>query len=298
MAPEPTERRTVRIRQPAGVDAAGGIVGREVSVGASETGEPRDTDASPVGTAAANPSEAPAIRARGLRRDFDGRTILDGIDLEVQTGEFVAVIGPSGCGKTTLLGLLAGLLTPTAGSVEVTAAPLAYVFQEPALMPWRSVAGNAGLLAEVGGVPPAERGRRVDEALALVGLGEVADALPHTLSGGMQMRLSLARALVTEPALLLADEPFGALDEITRTRLDVELTALARARGLTTVMVTHSVDEAVLVADRVVVLGGRPGRVVATVDVPLGADRGPHTRFDPRAAGITAELLDLLESAA
>ncbi len=238
-----------------------------------------------------------AIRARGLGRQFDGRPVLDGIDLDVSTGEIVAVVGPSGCGKTTLLGLLAGLLAPTTGTIEVTAGPLAYVFQEPALMPWRTVAGNAGLLAEVAGVPAPERRRRVTNALALVGLDEVADALPHTLSGGMQMRASLARALATDPALLLADEPFGALDEITRTRLDVELARLARKRGLTVLMVTHSVDEAVVVADRVVVLGGHPGRVVATVAVPLGPERDAQTRFTPQAIDLAAHVVDLLEGA-
>lgn len=265
-------------------DTLGGIVAGEVSVGASRTGEP------------AHPGDV-AIRARGLRREFDGRPALDAVDLDIAAGEVVSVVGPSGCGKTTLLGLLAGLLTPTAGTVEVTAAPLAYVFQEPALMPWRTVAGNAGVLAEVAGVPAIERQRRVSDALTLVGLDHVADALPHTLSGGMQMRTSLARALATEPAVLLADEPFGALDEITRTRLDVELAQLARRRGLTTVMVTHSVDEAVLVADRIVVLGGHPGRIVATVEVDLGPERSSHTRFDPRAIDLAAHVVELLEAA-
>ena len=237
-----------------------------------------------------------AIGVRGLGREFDGRPVLDGIDLDVAAGEFLSVVGPSGCGKTTLLSLLAGLLAPTTGTIEVSAAPLAYVFQEPALMPWRSVAGNVGVLAEVAGVPAPERQQRVGDALTLVGLDQVADALPHTLSGGMQMRTSLARALATDPAVLLADEPFGALDEITRIRLDVELAHLARQRGLTTVMVTHSVDEAVLVADRVVVLGGQPGRIVATVEVALGSERSSHTRFDRRAIDLAAHVVDLLEA--
>ena len=267
----------------------GGIVAGEVSVGASRTGEP--------GTVAAGTQRRPVVRTLGLGRTFDARPVLEAVDLEVVAGEFVAVIGPSGCGKTTLLGLLAGLLAPTTGTVEIGVSPVSYVFQEPALMPWRSVADNAGVLAEVAGVPEPERRRRIADALKLVGLDDVADALPHTLSGGMQMRTSLARALVTEPALLLADEPFGALDELTRSRLDVELASLARRQGITTVMVTHSIDEAVLVADRVVVLGGRPGRVVADVAIPLGPDRTTHTRFDPQATELSAHLLELLEAA-
>lgn len=270
----------------------GGIVAGEVSVGDSETNMPGTP-----GAATEGPVGSPVVRARDLRRDFDGRAVLDHLDLDVGAGEFLSIIGPSGCGKTTLLGLIAGLLAPTAGTVEVRATPLAYVFQEPALMPWRTVAQNAALLAEVSDVPRAQCDDRVEEALALVGLGEVADALPHTLSGGMQMRTSLARALVTRPALLLADEPFGALDAMTRTRLDAELAALSRRQGLTTVMVTHAIDEAVMVSDRVVVLGGAPATVVASVEIPLGDDRGPHTRFDPVAIRLTAELLDALEVA-
>jgi len=237
------------------------------------------------------------VRARGVGRDFDGVAVLEGVDLDVAAGEFVSVLGPSGCGKTTLLGLLAGLLTPTTGAIEINVAPLAYVFQEPALMPWRDVAGNVGLLAEVAGVPAAERDRRVADALELVGLAGVAHALPHTLSGGMQMRASLARALATEPALLLADEPFASLDEITRTRLDAELTRLVRHRNLATVMVTHSVDEAIAVSDRIVVLGGAPGRVVASVNVPDDIDRGPRARLDPRGNELAAHLVELLGAA-
>lgn len=275
-------------------DTPGGNVAGEVSVGESRTGE---AGVGEPGAVVAGAHRAPAIRAVGLGRTFDTRPALEAVDLEVVAGEVVAVLGPSGCGKTTLLSLLAGLLAPTTGTIEVGVAPVAYVFQEPALMPWRNVADNAGVLAEVGGVPEPERRRRVAETLKLVGLDDVAHALPHTLSGGMQMRASLARALVTEPALLLADEPFGALDEITRSRLDIELASLARRQGITTVMVTHSIDEAVLVADRVVVLGGRPGRVVADVAVPLGSDRTTHTRFDPQATELTAHLLELLEAA-
>ena len=239
-----------------------------------------------------------SVSLRDVSKRFapDGPSVLEDVCLDVRPGEFVSLVGASGCGKSTLLNLIVGLDKPTSGSIE-TAGASTLMFQEPALMPWRSVADNAGVLAEVAGVPEPERRRRIADALKLVGLDDVADALPHTLSGGMQMRTSLARALVTQPALLLADEPFGALDELTRGRLDVELASLARQQGISTVMVTHSIDEAVLVADRVVVLGGRPGRVVADVAIPLGPDRTTHTRFDPQATELSAHLLALLEAA-
>ena len=233
-----------------------------------------------------------------------GADILAGIDLSVAAGEFVAFVGASGCGKTTLLRLVAGLLPPRAGSVRVDGRPpaqargqTAFVFQEPALLPWRTVAANVGLFPELAGVPARERAPLVAARLALVGLADAAAKYPHELSGGMRMRVSLARALVSDPRLLLLDEPFGALDEITRQRLGGELLRLRAAGGWTALYVTHSAAEAVFLADRVVVLGGRPGQIVGEVAAGLGSPREGSLRTDPAFIAATGEVTRLLEHA-
>ena len=207
-----------------------------------------------------------ALQIKDLVKQFaTGKPAVDGVSFDVPAGEIVVLLGPSGCGKSTLLKLVAGMLQPSRGTVRrpglLQAADLTFVFQEPTLMPWAKVQANVRLPLDLAGVPRPEADARVTEALHGVGLSGFAMHRPRELSGGMQMRVSIARALVTRPKLLLMDEPFGALDDITRHRLDTELLTLARAHQLTVLFVTHSISEAVYLSDRVVVMAARPGRV-------------------------------------
>ena len=211
-----------------------------------------------------------AVRLRGATKTYDnGVTALGPFDLDVARGEFVSLLGPSGCGKSTALRLIAGLAVPSAGTVNVShqashAArrhPIGFVFQEPTLMPWASVRDNVRLPLKLSHAINKDTDLRIDEALAQVGLAEFAGAFPRELSGGMKMRVSLARALVTDPDILLMDEPFAALDEITRFRLNNDLLDLWRKLKMTVVFVTHSVFESVYLSQRVVVMTSRPGRI-------------------------------------
>ncbi len=211
----------------------------------------------------------------------DGTHALTPIDLTVAPGEFVAIVGPSGCGKSTLLKLASGLLAPTSGRIVVDQDHLGYVFQDPTLLPWRTVLGNVELLAELHGFGKEERRKLAESAIGLVGLAGFEGHHPARLSGGMKMRTSLARSLTLDPGVFLFDEPFGALDEISRGRLNDELCRLFAARRFAGVFVTHSVQEAVYLSTRVVVMSARPGRIVATFDVPLPMPRDPDMRFDP-----------------
>ena len=221
---------------------------------------------------------APVVTISGAEKIYpNGTRALAPVDLDIGRGEFVTLLGPSGCGKTTLLNLIAGLAAPSAGTLRwwggdfaATGVPgrrLGFVFQAPTLMPWARIEANVRLPLDLAGVPRAAATRDAEAALAQVGLAEFARHFPRELSGGMQMRASIARALVTTPDLLLMDEPFGALDEFTRQRLDAELATLWAARGLTVVFVTHSVYEAVFLSTRVAVMGPRPGRVIADVAI-------------------------------
>jgi NitT/TauT family transport system ATP-binding protein len=227
------------------------------------------------------------LRLTGVGKRFrNGTEALSGIDLEVAAGEFVSLLGPSGCGKSTLLRLVAGLDPPSTGSLEraVTPGPsghVGFVFQDPTLMPWATAVDNAALPLRLAGVTADHARARAREALRRVGLGGFEGAWPRELSGGMRMRVSLARALVTEPRLLLLDEPFAALDEITRLRLNEDLRELWAEGGLTVLFVTHSVFESAWLSNRVVVLRPRPGRVHADVAVELPAARGPELRTTP-----------------
>jgi len=214
---------------------------------------------------------------RGVDKIFaNGTTALAGLNLDVCDGEFLSLLGPSGCGKSTVLRLLAGLTGATHGSIQWRdeRPALGFVFQEPTLMPWSSVAANVWLPLRLAGVSRAQAQPRIDEALERVGLAGFADAYPRELSGGMKMRVSIARALVMRPQVLLMDEPFAALDEITRAKLNDDLVALKCALGATVVFVTHSVYESVSLSTRIVVMAARPGRVVAEIciDAPLPRD--------------------------
>jgi NitT/TauT family transport system ATP-binding protein len=217
-----------------------------------------------------------AVSLRGVTKAYDnGVMALGPIDLAVRKGEFVALLGPSGCGKSTALRLIAGLGAASSGTVRVARPDgevlpghgIGFVFQEPTLMPWTSVCENVRLPLRLAGVPKAEGRARAEAALHSVGLGEFVDAFPRELSGGMKMRVSLARALVTDPDILLMDEPFAALDEITRFRLNNDLLTLWRDLRKTVIFVTHSVFESVYLAQRVVVMTARPGRIQADIRI-------------------------------
>lgn len=228
---------------------------------------------------------------------FDGDVVaVESIDLSITPGEFVAILGPSGSGKSTLLRMIAGLDRPTSGSVAVSpSARVAYVFQDAHLLPWRNVLRNVELPLELSGESKSERLDRAIEAIARVGLSDAITRYPAQLSGGMRMRVSLARALVTDPELLLLDEPFAALDEITRQHLDDQLRALWTQRRMTVLFVTHSIIEAAFLADRAIVLTRRPARVVIDHPLDLPAERTPALRTDAHFAREMRVLFDALQ---
>jgi len=247
----------------------------------------------------------PAVEILSAEKIYpNGTRALASVDLTIGEGEFVTLLGPSGCGKSTLLRIVAGLLTPSEGRILLWRKPvsqfessghrLGFVFQEATLMPWASVLRNVRLPLDLAGVARAQSEPRVRAALAMVGLERFADSLPRELSGGMQMRVSIARSLVTEPTLLLMDEPFGALDEITRNRLDSDLLQLWQARGLTVIFVTHSIFEAVFLSNRVVVMAARPGRIVQDVHIDEPYPRDPDFRVSQRFALHAKRLQDCL----
>jgi NitT/TauT family transport system ATP-binding protein len=219
-----------------------------------------------------------------------GTTALRDIELAIQPGEFVTVVGPSGCGKSTLLRLASGLETASAGEVRVETDRIGYVFQDATLLPWRTVRRNVELLAEIAGVPNAVRAQRAAEAIDLVGLTGFENQYPRALSGGMRMRASLARSLVRDPQLFLFDEPFGALDEITRERLNDELSGIFAQQRFTGLFITHSVPEAVYLGTRVIVMSGRPGSIRADIRIPEQHPRDPDFRFSKVFAEITSEV--------
>jgi NitT/TauT family transport system ATP-binding protein len=229
----------------------------------------------------------PLVSLRGVGKTFPSGTVaLSGLDLTVHAGEFLSLLGPSGCGKSTALRIIAGLTEPTAGAVEWQAGAaaesgsrLGFVFQEPTLMPWTDVFSNVLLPLQLKGATGAAAVKRVDAALERVGLEKFRDAYPRELSGGMRMRVSIARALVTEPELLLMDEPFAALDEITRFKLNDDLLQMSQSLRTTILFVTHSVFESVYLSNRVVVMAARPGRVFAKLsfDAPAQRDQAFRT---------------------
>ncbi len=238
---------------------------------------------------------APVVALSGVSKVFEtgrGRTnALEGINLGIEPGEFVSLIGPSGCGKSTLLRLIGDLTAPTSGTVQVNGKPArqarldrdyGIVFQAPVLFDWRTVQANVALPLEVKGMARADRDERVRAMLDLVELRDFARHHPYQLSGGMQQRVSIARALALEPSILLMDEPFGALDEMTRERMNSEVQRIWQQTGTTVVFVTHSIPEAVFLSSRVVVMSPRPGRIVRVIDVDLPRPRTEDTRESAR----------------
>lgn len=253
---------------------------------------------------------AAAVDVRGVSRIFAARkgpgvTALHDVSLTVAPGEFVSLIGPSGCGKSTLLRLIADLDTPTSGSIEVFGKPArqaridqdyGIAFQQAGLLPWRTVTGNIELPLELHGIGKAARRRRAAELIALVGLSDFASHYPDQLSGGMQQRVAIARSLAESPSLLLMDEPFGALDEMTRERMQNELVRICAETEAAVVFVTHSIPEAVFLSTRVVVMSPRPGRIRSIVPVTLGdmAGRGEDLREDEGFFHALSQVRDLL----
>ena len=252
-----------------------------------------------------------AIAASGLNKVFNPGTdeeviALQDIELEVQAGEFVSLIGPSGCGKSTLMRLIGDLLQPSSGSLLVNGKPperarldrdYGMVFQAATLYDWRSVSKNVQLPLEVMGYAKAERQQRAQAMLDMVELGAFAGHYPWQLSGGMQQRVSIARALAFDPSVLLMDEPFGALDEFTRERMNLELLRIWRQTGKTIIFVTHSIAEAVFLSQRVVVMSPRPGRITEIVSNPLPYPRDFNTRSDPAYHSLVARVRELLRDA-
>jgi NitT/TauT family transport system ATP-binding protein len=257
----------------------------------------------------AGPAAPPVVETRRLGLTFqtaDAPVVaLQDIDLTIGEGEFVSLIGPSGCGKTTLMRVVADLVRPTAGSVTVNgmtpeqarlARAYGYVFQAPALYPWRNVRRNVELPLEIMGIRAAERQERARQALATVGLGQFEKKFPWQLSGGMQQRVSIARALGFAPKLLLMDEPFGALDEITRDNLNVHLLDLWNRTNLTVVFVTHSIPEAVFLSSKIVVMSPRPGRILDVIDSGLPRDRDLDIRETPEFLAIAQQVREGLRA--
>ncbi|HXS39717.1 MAG TPA: ABC transporter ATP-binding protein [Stellaceae bacterium] len=245
-----------------------------------------------------------ALRARGLSMAFGSHLVLDRIDLDVADGEFLSIVGPSGCGKTTLLRLLAGLVQPTGGEILAAGKPIlgpsrerAIVFQDysRSLLPWRSVWSNVALAFESQGIARAERRERAGALLERMGLSAVGEYFPGQLSGGMQQRVQIARCLAQQPRIMLMDEPFGALDALTRQTLQDEIARLAAERRVTVVFITHDLEEAIYLGDRVVALAPNPGRVAETIAVGLARPRHQlTTREDPGFLAHRHRLFNLL----
>jgi NitT/TauT family transport system ATP-binding protein len=238
------------------------------------------------------------VSLRDVGKTFESGTVaLAGLDLTVREGEFVSLLGPSGCGKSTALRIVAGLSEASIGHVEAPRNNVGFVFQDPTLMPWASVADNVLLPFKLGAVDKAQSRAAVTQALARVGLSEFSQAFPRELSGGMRMRASIARALVTEPRLLLMDEPFAALDEITRFKLNNDLLILWQELRRTVIFVTHSVFESVYLSQRILVMTPRPGRVFAEIDIPAAYPRDERFRTSAEYAGYCRQVSEALGQA-
>jgi NitT/TauT family transport system ATP-binding protein len=251
------------------------------------------------------PSRVPEVEFADVSKTYgSGSMVLQAVNLTVQKCEFVSIIGPSGCGKSTVLKLISGLTLPTAGAIRIDGMTpknaretVSYIFQDPTLLPWRTVCQNIGLALELEGMGRERRHEKMSPLLDLVGLRPVADAYPRELSGGMKMRVSIARALATNPRLLLMDEPFAALDEISRDHMNEELLRLRAEQQWTAVFVTHSVAEAVFLSTRIVVLAPNPGRVYATLPVDLMQPRTAALRTAPEFEALVAHVSHTLRGA-
>lgn len=243
-------------------------------------------------------SGSPALVFDGVGKTFpDGTEALRGVTFDVNPGEFVTVVGPSGCGKSTLLRLASGLDEATAGRCDVDRSNIGYVFQDATLLPSRTVIGNVELIAELHGDSKGDRRARSEEAIEKVGLAGFEHHYPKQLSGGMRMRASLARSLVMSPPIFLFDEPFGALDEITRESMNEETLRLFKEEGFAGLFITHSITEAVFMSTKVLVMSGRPGTIVDSFDVPFDYPRSPDIRFDPAFAELSGRVSHSLRGA-
>jgi NitT/TauT family transport system ATP-binding protein len=245
----------------------------------------------------------PAVAITGISKSFGATLALDDVSFDVPPNSFVSIVGPSGCGKSTLLRLVAGLTAPSCGSISVRGAPVhapirgvGMVFQSPALLPWRSTLGNILFVAEMGGLRPALHRRRAEELMTLAGLSGFERSYPHELSGGMQQRASICRAMLLKPPLILMDEPFGALDVITRERMGFALQTLWSESRSTVLFVTHSISEAVLLSDMVVVMTPRPGRIRDVVTIDLPRPRESAVLRDARFLALSVRVRDGIEA--
>ncbi|HKA03487.1 MAG TPA: ABC transporter ATP-binding protein [Acidimicrobiales bacterium] len=240
----------------------------------------------------------PALRFERVGKVFDdGTRALADVTFAVMPGEFVSIVGPSGCGKSTLLRIASGLTPATSGRHQVASTNIGYVFQDPTLLPWRTVQANVELFGELHGIAKSERRRLATEAIHLVGLSGFEKHYPLSLSGGMKMRASLARSLTLKPPVFLFDEPFGAIDEITRDHLNIELMQLFGLERFTALFITHSINEAVYLSKRVHVMSARPGRIVATFEVPFDYPRQEDLRYESDFAELTGAVNHALREA-
>jgi len=232
-----------------------------------------------------------ALSLRDISMIFpDGTTAISGVDLTIERGEFVTIVGPSGCGKSTLLRIISGLQQPTSGSCEVDRQSLGYVFQDSVLLPWRNVRKNIELNAELQGVPKERRQESAQKAISLVNLDDHITKFPHQLSGGMKMRCSLARSLVSQPQVFLFDEPFGALDEMTREHLNDELLNIFLQEKFAGLFITHSIQEAVFLSTRVIVMSSQPGRFISEHTIDLPFPREPNVRYSAAFAELCGRI--------
>jgi NitT/TauT family transport system ATP-binding protein len=253
------------------------------------------TTDSPHAASAGGAPGSVVLEFRDAGKTFpDGTEAVRNVSLTLRSGEFVSVVGPSGCGKSTLLRMASGLGPHTSGEVVRTVENVGYVFQDATLLPWRTVQRNVELLLELDGVAKGDRERIAHETIRLVGLEGFEKHYPKALSGGMRMRTSVARALTTKPPLFLLDEPFGALDEITRGTLNEELLKLFVSERFAAIFITHSISEAVYLSSRVLVMSPRPGRIISAFEVPFGYPRSPELRFDPAFGRLSGEISEAL----